>query len=156
KLELSEAFRQSNGNDGKTLPAEYVDSGPVFENVLTGDEVDLLKFPTPLWHAGDGGRYIGTGSYNVTKDPDEDWVNIGTYRAMIHDKNSVGFYISPGKHGRMHRDKYVARGEKMPVAIVLGGDPLTFLAACSESPYGVPEYDIVGQYRGSPVKLVRG
>jgi UbiD family decarboxylase len=40
--------------------------------------------------------------------------------------------------------------------MVLGGDPLTFLAACTESPYGIPEYDIVGQYRNTPMKLVRG
>ncbi len=156
KLELSEAFLQTHLKNRKTIPAEMVDTGPVFENIITGDDVDLWKFPTPLWHARDGGRYIGTGSYNVTKDPDEDWVNIGTYRVMIHDEKRVGFYISPGKHGRIHRDKYVARGEKMPVVMVLGGDPLTFLAACTESPYGVPEYDIVGQYRGRPMKLVRG
>jgi UbiD family decarboxylase len=156
KLELSDAFLLAQVKERKTIPAEIVDSGPVFENVLTGDAIDLWRFPTPLWHAEDGGRYIGTGSYNVTKDPDEDWVNIGTYRVMIHDKNSVGFYISPGKHGRVHRDKYIARGEKMPVVMVLGGDPLTFLAACTESPYGIPEYDIVGQYRNKPMQLVRG
>jgi 4-hydroxy-3-polyprenylbenzoate decarboxylase len=156
KLALSDAFLQVLLKDRKTLPAQMVDTGPVFENILTGDQIDLLKFPTPLWHAEDGGRYIGTGSYNVTKDPDEDWVNIGTYRVMIHDRNSVGFYISPGKHGRIHRDKYIARGQKMPVVMVLGGDPLTFLAASTESPYGVPEYDIVGQYRGRPMQLVRG
>jgi len=89
-------------------------------------------------------------------DPEEKWVNVGTYRVMIQDKSSVGFYISPGKHGRIHRDKYLARKEPMPVAIVLGGDPLTFLMACSEVPYGVCEYDMVGALRGKPVKVVRG
>ena len=33
---------------------------------------------------------------------------------MIQNKNTAGFYISPGKHGRIHRDKYAARGEMMP------------------------------------------
>ena len=86
-----------------------------------GDEVDVTKFPVPVWHEGDGGRYIGTGSYNVTIDPEERWVNVGTYRVMIHDRNTLGFYMSPGKHGRIHRDKYRARNEPMPVCIVAGG-----------------------------------
>ncbi len=140
----------------KTVPHEFVDDGPIFENVMMGDDVDATAFPAPLWHDHDGGRYIGTGSFNVTRDPDEGWVNCGTYRVMLHDRNSVGFYISPGKHGRVHRDKYESRNEPMPTAIVLGGDPLTFLMACSEVPYGVCEYDMVGAVRGKPVKVVRG
>ncbi len=156
KLELSDQFLHNRLMTQEALPSVFVDAGPVFENILTGDAIDLFKFPAPKWHELDGGRYIGTGSYNVTKDPDEDWVNIGTYRVVIHDRNSVGFYISPGKHGRIHRDKYEARNERMPVVMVLGGDPLTFLAASTESPYGVPEFDIVGKYRNEPTKLVRG
>ena len=76
---------------------------------MTGDAIDVTMFPTPKWHEEDGGRYIGTGSFNVTRDPDEGWINCGTYRVMIHDEKTVGFYISPGKHGRIQRDKYMAR-----------------------------------------------
>jgi UbiD family decarboxylase len=79
---------------------------------MTGEEVDLTVFPAPKWHAGDGGRYIGTGSFNITRDPDEGWINCGTYRVMIHDAKTAGFYISPGKHGRQMRDKYQARGRR--------------------------------------------
>ena len=50
--------------------------------------------------------------------PDEGWINCGTYRVMVHDEKTLGFYISPGKHGRQMRDKYKARGEPMPVVIV--------------------------------------
>jgi 4-hydroxy-3-polyprenylbenzoate decarboxylase len=156
KLELSEAVLEHYLRDLKTIPFEVVDTGPIFENVLLGDAVDLTKFPAPLWHEADGGRYIGTGSFNVTQDPEEGWVNCGTYRVMMHDRNTVGFYISPGKHGRIHRDKYQARGELMPTAIVVGGDPLAFLMACSELPYGVSEYDIVGGLRGKATRVVRG
>jgi 4-hydroxy-3-polyprenylbenzoate decarboxylase len=124
---------------------------------MKGDRVDILKFPTPVWHDGDEGRrYIGTGSFNVTIDPDEGWINVGTYRVMIHDEKRVGFYISPGKHGRIHRDKYMAYNKPMPVCIVIGGDPLTFLMACSEIPYGVCEYEIAGAYRGRPIEVVEG
>ena len=156
KLELSEAFLEHYLKDLKRVPVEEVETGPIFENVLMGADVDVTKFPTPVWHEHDGGRYIGTGCFNVTMDPEEKWVNLGTYRVMIHDKNTVGFYISPGKHGRIHRDKYQALNQPMPTAIVVGGDPMTFLMACSETPYGISEYELVGGVRGKPVKVVRG
>ena len=122
KIELTDAFRENYMEDLATIPHQFVDDGPVLENVMEGDDVDVEAFPTPLWHEEDGGRYIGTGSYNVTADPDTGWINVGTYRVMVHDQKSVGFYISPGKHGRVHRDKYQQRGEAMPAVIVVGGD----------------------------------
>lgn len=157
KVEVSTAFLHEYRDAKKqSVPYEYVETGPVFENVITGDDVDITRFPTPWWHPGDGGRYIGTGSFNVTMDPEEKWINAGTYRIMIHNERSVGFYISPGKHGRIHRDKYAGRNEPMPVCMVLGCDPLTFLIACSAIPSGVCEYDIVGSYRQRPLKVVKG
>ncbi len=157
KLQLSEAYREQSTGTMKTIPYEVVSTGPVLENIMEGDAIDVTRFPTPIWHEGDeGNRYIGTGSYDVTRDPDDGWINCGTYRVMVHDKKSVGLYISPGKHGRVHRDKYEARGESMPVCIVVGGDPLTFLMACSEVPYHVTEWDIVGGMRGKPTKVVLG
>ena len=156
RLQLSEAFVENYLRDHKTIPYQEVADGPIFENIMMGDDVNVLSLPTPLWHEHDGGRYIGTGSYDVTQDPDEKWINLGTYRVMVHDEKTVGFYISPGKHGRIHRDKYEAKGEPMPALIVLGGDPLTFLMACTEVPYGVCEYDLVGGFRGEATKVVRG
>ncbi|TMF27566.1 MAG: UbiD family decarboxylase [Chloroflexi bacterium] len=139
-----------------TIPAEVVKDGPVFENVLRGSEVNCLMFPAPKWHEFDGGRYLGTGSFDITRDPDEGWVNLGTYRVMVHDKTRLGFYISPGKHGRQHRDKWFARKERMPLAFCPGGDPLLFLAACTEIPYGTTEYDWAGGVRGAPYRVVKG
>src|SRR5713226_1980570 len=137
-----------------SIAAEVVKDGPVFENVLRGDQVDCTIFPAPKWHEFDGGRYLGTGSFDITRDPEEGWVNLGTYRVMVHDRNRVGYYISPGKHGRIQREKYFARGEKCPVAMVVGSDPLLFLASCTELPYGLSEYDWVGGMRGEPVQTV--
>jgi UbiD family decarboxylase len=155
KLELSEAFRVHYMADLKRIEPKYVNDGPIFENVITGDAVDITRFPTPMWHPEDGGRYIGTGSFNVTRDPEEGWVNCGTYRVMIHDEKSVGFYISPGKHGRIMRDKYEKMGEPMPVAIVFGCDPMSFLMGSSEIPYGVCEYEVIGGIRGKAMELVK-
>jgi 4-hydroxy-3-polyprenylbenzoate decarboxylase len=156
KAELSEACFETYIRDRKTIPHRVVDDGPIFENVLTGDDVDLMKFPTPMWHADDGGRYIGTGCYSVTRDPDEGWLNVGTYRAMIHDSRSVGVFMVPGKHGEVHRQKYFARGEPCPIVMVLGSDPVSFYAACTEVPAGVCEYDVVGGMRGEALEVVEG
>ena len=68
----------------------------------------------------------------------------------------MSLLIVPGKHGYMHREKYFRRGEKMPLVIVVGGDPLFFFMAGTEHPYGLCEYDIVGGMRRKPVELVRG
>lgn len=158
KIELSQAFLNRFQEVAENpMPYEVVEEGPVLENVMRGEEVDVTKFPTPVWHDRDEGRrYIGTGSFNVTTDPEEGWINVGTYRVMIQDAKRVGFYISPGKHGRIHRDKYMADNKPMPVCIVVGGDPLTFLMGCTEIPSGVCEYEIAGAYRGWPMEVVEG
>lgn len=153
--ELMDRFLKMNTNI-EPLPVQEVDTGPILENVMTGDDVDVTIFPTPMWHDEDGGRYIGTGCVNVIKDPDGDWVNLGTYRGMIHDKNRVGIYISPGKHGRIMRDKYFEQGQPMPIAMVVGGDPLLFMSSSLELPPGMSEYEWAGAIRGEPFRVVRG
>ena len=141
--------------DAKPIEPVPVEDGAVLENVLMGDEVDVTKFPTPVWHEQDGGRYLGTASADITRDPETGWVNLGTYRVMVHDKNRVGFYISPGKHGRVHRDKYFERGEPCPVALVAGGDLLLFIAASVEIENDLSEYAWAGAMRGRPYEVIR-
>jgi 4-hydroxy-3-polyprenylbenzoate decarboxylase len=156
KWELSDEYRKAYLTTPKIIPHEMVDDGPVFENILTGDAIDVEKFPAPIWHEKDGGRYIGTGTFSITRDPDEDWLNAGAYRAQIHDKRSVGMVMAAGHHAAIHCEKYWKRGEPMPVAMVLGGDPLTFFYGGIEVPYGTFELDVVGGIRGRPTKMVRG
>jgi len=110
KWELSDAYRDAYLVDPKIIKHEIVDDGPVFENVLMGDDIDVTKFPAPVWHEKDGGRYIGTGTYSVTRDPEEGWYNAGAYRAQVHDKKTVGFVTARGHHGWIHRDKYFKKG----------------------------------------------
>ena len=83
-------------------------------------------------------------------------MNAGAYRAQVHDKKTVGIVMAAGHHGRIHRDKSFKRGEPLPVAMVLGGDPIAFFFGGLEAPYGVFELDLVGGIRGRPVKMVRG
>ena len=100
KWELSDAFREAYLQEQKPIPHEIVDDGPIFENIITGDAIDVTKFPSPVWHELDGGRYIGTGTYSITRDPEEDWLNAGAYRAMVHDKTSVGMLMAAGPSRR--------------------------------------------------------
>jgi 4-hydroxy-3-polyprenylbenzoate decarboxylase len=73
-----------------------------------------------------------------------------------HDRNRVGFYISPGKHSRMHRDTYFSRGEPCPVVMVFGADPLNYILAASEIPHGINELNYMGAVRGKPVPVIKG
>jgi UbiD family decarboxylase len=140
----------------KPIPPLELPDGPVFEEAQRGDEVDLYKFPTPQWHEGDGGRFIGTASLNIMRDPESGWVNLGTYRNMIQDRNHLGVWISPGKHGRLIRERYLARGERVPICVSVGHDPLIFMAACVEGlASGMSEYDWAGGVSGRPYPVVK-
>ena len=127
-LDLVRAFRQKLAAH-KPIPHEVVKNGPVLENVLSGKDINLLKFPVPFIHELDGGRYIGTGCLVITKDPEEGWVNFGSYRGMVHDEKSMGLYISPGKHGRIQRQKWFDQGKPCPVIVSVGQDPVLFMVS---------------------------
>jgi UbiD family decarboxylase len=138
-------------------PTVEVASGPVMENVIEGEAIDLAAFPAPVWHPHDGGRYIGTAVLNIMRDPDSNWVNVGTYRNQLFDARSMGIFIAPGKHGRLIREKYFERGERCPIVVVLGADPLLFMAACAEGiAYGQGELEWAGGVRGAPIETIRG
>lgn len=140
--------------NGENFPPQWVKDGPVTQNLFSGADLDLFAFPTPKWHELDGGRYIGTGHNVITKDPDTGEVNIGTYRVMIHDRETVTLYISPGKHGRVHSEKYRARGQRCPVAISIGHHPVFFAVSCMAVPPGA-EYSFIGAIRGVPVNVIK-
>src|SRR4030042_6769324 len=140
RVELSEEFLKTF-QEAEPIPYEFVEAGPILENIQMGNDVNVLSFPSPQWHELDGGRYIGTGCFTITSDPDEGWGNLGTYRVMVHDEKSVGCYISPGKHGRVHRDKHFARSKVMPAAVVAGGEPLMFFLASNEAHSALSEYE---------------
>jgi UbiD family decarboxylase len=139
----------------KPLAPREVQTGPIFDVIDRDEEVNVLKFPVPFLHEQDGGRYIGTHDLVIMRDPEQDWVNLGTYRVMVHDEKSVGLWMSPGKQGRQIRQKYTARGESTPVLICVGMDPLLFLASGNEIRYGLSEYDYAGGHRGIPFDTVK-
>jgi UbiD family decarboxylase len=142
--------------DASKFPPKYVDSAPVMENVMKDDQVDILKFPAPKWHEFDGGRYIGTADAVITKDPNSDWINVGTYRLMVHGKKELGILTNTGKHGRAHIGEYFKRGESCPVAISIGHHPMLFAVAGLEVPHGVSEYNYAGALIRDNWRVIKG
>ena len=142
--------------DMQFIKPKYVKTGPIFDNVLEGDKVNVLKLPVPVHHQSDTHRYIGTADMCITKDPDAEWYNFGAYRCQVYDEKTIGCQITEGKHGRIHRDKYFERGQSAKFAIVCGQDPLLYLLSASPLPSGVSEYDFAGGIRGEPVEVVKG
>jgi UbiD family decarboxylase len=134
---------------------EYVKDGPIFENRVEKN-VDLEAFPIPRWHELDGGRYIGTDDLVITRDPEEDWVNAGTYRVMLQGPQAVALYISPGKHGGLHRKKYFDMGKPCPVVMSFGHHPLLFISGCTDVPVKMSEFAYAGGVLNEPIRLVRG
>jgi len=132
-----------------------VNSGPIMENQKTGNEVDILSlFPVPRFTPSERHRYFGTAVNVITRDPEIDYINSGTYRMEVLDKKSLGCYFASGKDGEINMKKYRARGELMPVAAVIGSDPRLFFLSGSTLPHGVSEYDIVGALRGKPLEVI--
>lgn len=155
KMELVREIRKWYG-DRRRIPPKVVASGPVLDNVLTGSAADIRKFPAPVWHELDGGPYIGTADLVIMRDPDSDWVNVGTYRVQVYEDGSAGVVPLAGKHGRIIMEKYWARGQACPVAVSVGHEPLLFVLSGMEAPYGVNELEYAGGMKGAPIEVIQG
>ncbi len=134
-----------------------VESGPVKENILKGEDIDLWEFPAPKWHAIDGGRYLDTFCGVVTNDPQTGRPNIGLYRGMILDRDKIGKLVIVtqgwGTHFAKHRD--APKPSAMPVAIAYGWHDVMPFCAGSPFPKQVCEWDMMGAILGRPVELVQ-
>jgi UbiD family decarboxylase len=127
------------------------------ENSRAGADVDLGLFPAPLWHKEDGGRYIGSGSIVVMRDPDSGWINASIYRVQVHGRDRVTVQFDhEGRHGAIIARKYRDRREPCPVAVVNGADPALFVAGFEYLPEGVSEYAFAGAIKGRPIEVVAG
>lgn len=143
--------------EARQNPFVWVESGPIAAHVDRGDQVNLERFPTPFWHVDDGGRYIGTGCAVITQDPETGAYNAGAYRAMLVNGREMTVHMaSPSRHGYQHRQKYRARGEKCPIVVSVGHDPLFVVLSGLEVPEGVFELDVAGAIAGSPVRMLKG
>lgn len=141
----------------KTIPPVLVPSeqAPCREVVLTGDAVDLDRFPWIRNNPADGGRFISSGCA-VMEDP-ELGRNVGTYRLQVKGPRKVGICLTPMSHGFQFVMRAAERGaERVPVSVAVGVDPLTFMMSGTRlADLGEDEFAIAGGFRGKPVELVR-
>jgi 4-hydroxy-3-polyprenylbenzoate decarboxylase len=160
KLKVPEGWREKLAllpklaEIAKYPPRKLSGRAPCHEVVHQGTDVDLERLPIITCWPGDGGPYI-TLPQVVTKDPTSGVRNVGMYRVQVLGKTMLAMHWQRHKVGAAHWRDMAARGERMPVAIVLGGDPPSVYSASAPLPPNVDEYVFAGFLRRRPVSLTR-
>ena len=143
-------------------PLEVSDA-PCHEVVITGNELigegkGLDTLPIPISTPGYDAAPYFTATNCVTKDPETGIQNIGTYRAGLKSSNRLGVRMSSrtgGAGGYAHWVKYQKRGEKMPVAFVIGCPPHVAFMGPQKLPRTIDEIDVAGGLAGEPIQIVK-
>jgi UbiD family decarboxylase len=137
------------------IEPKVVETGPVKEHSLQGDEIDLLSLPAPTVHEDDGGKYIQTYGMHVIRSPDGKWTNWSIARAMVKDKNQlVGLVMEP-QHIWQISQMWKKQGKDVPWALCFGVPPAAIMASSMPIPDGVSEAGYVGAMTGRPLELVK-
>jgi UbiD family decarboxylase len=154
-LPIAEMIAQTRKIMGRRIAPVQVDKrdAPVNEIILRGADIDVTRFPTPKFWPGDGGRYIGTGDITFTRDPLSGRINVGVYRQMTLAPSRIAMYCSPGKHGRLDREAWWARGEPCEVVAAYGIDPVLFMVGAQTFAASESELDVAGGLMGRPIEL---
>lgn len=139
----------------KPVKPVVVDSGPVNENIVKGQKINLLDFPVPKWHFLDAGRYLDTYCGVVTRDPENGTTNIGIYRGQVLDRKKIGKLLVTTQDWGSHFAKHKVSKKPMPVAVIHGWHDVLPFCAGSPFPKDVCEWDMMGAILGRPVELVK-
>ena len=131
-----------------------VERAPCQDVVLTGDAVDLSIMPVLTTWPGDAGPFI-TLPVVVTKNPETGKRNVGMYRMQVFDKNTTGMHWHRHKGSAYHYHLAEKRGERLPVAVAIGPDPVCTYAATAPLPDDIDEFLFAGFLRQAPVELVQ-
>jgi len=126
----------------------------VVHKIDNGDEFSLRDLPILKCWPKDGGRFITLPCVH-TRDPETGARNVGIYRMQVFDERTTAMHWQIHKVGARHGKVYYERGERMPVAVTLGGDPIYTFAATAPLPDGLDEILFAGFLRRKSVELVR-
>lgn len=141
---------------GHPLKPVQVKSAPVQDVVLK--DFDLAKIFPALFHAPtDCGRYITAGIV-IVKDPDMGVYNASYHRLQLQGPDRFGIKLDFGRHLRLAYERAAARGEDLPIAVVLGSDlALHFTAATmgSQMPENADELAVAGGLKGEALPVVK-
>ena len=142
------------------IPPVGISSGPCQDIVISGDELTrrgLECLPVPISTPGyDSAPYL-TATNCITRDPDSGVANMGTYRCGLKSPTRMGLkmFVHMGQGGYAHWMKYRARGERMPIAVVLGPPPVVSYCGPQSLAMDVDEIAVAGGIAGVPIEMVR-
>jgi 4-hydroxy-3-polyprenylbenzoate decarboxylase len=122
--------------------------------VLREGDADVRQLPHLICWPEDGGPYVTLGQV-ITRDPSTGVRNVGLYRIQVQGARELAMHWQRHKVGAAHWRAMAERGERMPVAIALGGDPASIYAASAPLPPQLDEYLFAGFLRRAPVRLAR-
>jgi 4-hydroxy-3-polyprenylbenzoate decarboxylase len=128
-------------------------SGPVTEFTSSTD-ISFDDLPIIKSWPDDAGRFITLGLV-TTKHPETNVRNLGVYRIQILDKTHALMHWQKHKRGAHHSDISKDRGEKIPTAIIIGGDPATIFSSIAPVPEGLDKYLFAGITRKEGIKTVK-
>src|SRR5438034_1319594 len=134
-----------------------VRDAPCQEVVHQGDiggGFSLRDLPILKCWPKDSGRFITLPNVH-TRDPETGGRNVGIYRMQVYDERTTGMHWQLHKVGARHGKRYYERGERMPVAVTIGGDPVYTFAATAPLPDGLDELFFAGFLRKKSIELVR-
>ncbi len=133
-----------------------VQQAPCQENVVRGADVDLGRFPIQTCWPEDAGPLITFGLV-ITRGPYKERQNIGIYRQQVIAKNKVIMRWLPHRGGAIDFREWgeAHLGKRFPVAVAIGADPATTLAAVTPVPDTISEYQFAGLLRGARSEVVR-
>ena len=154
-------LEETGGRWPEIEPQEIAPANAVCKQViLAGDAVDVTAFPFLRGNPGDGGPYINTASV-FTRDP-KLGVNFGTYRCQIKGPRKIMVNFEHGQTGIKMLNAARERGEtRIPVALVIGQDPITWMISSSRIPNRVghaepiDELAVAGGFRGKAIDVVK-
>ena len=142
------------GEASQWFPRKKSGRGECQQVVLEGEEAKLSILPILKCWPHDGGRFVTLPMVH-TVDPERGIRNVGMYRMQVFDDHTTGMHWHRHKTGARHYELYKSRGERMPVSVSIGGDPVYAYSATAPVPDGIDEYLLAGLLRGKPVKLVK-
>ncbi|WP_095497826.1 4-hydroxy-3-polyprenylbenzoate decarboxylase [Paraferrimonas haliotis] len=138
------------------MPPKRVSKAPCQEVRLEGDEVDLTQLPIQHCWPGDVAPLM-TWGLTITKGPRQARQNLGIYRQQLLGKNKLIMRWLDHRGGALDfKDfKEAHPGEKYPVVVALGADPVTILGAVTPVPDGMSEYAFAGLLRKERTQVTK-
>ncbi len=143
-----------DGLDNPIAPTIVTGKPPCQDEVITGDDIDLTRWPIPTYSPKDGGAYITPGIV-VSEDPETGMPDIGHYRFLILGKDTCSFSAQPFHRFGKHLAKHKRLGTVPKAALVIGVDPILAYTCQVQVPDDTNDWSVAGGLRGAPVELAR-